>query len=443
MNGIKDTIAAIATPYGTGGISIIRISGDKSFDIISRLFSVKNLEPGRIYTGRISDKELFIDEVIVLPFKAPKSYTGEDVIEIQCRGGIYITKKILDLTIKAGARYAQRGEYTKRAFLNHKMDLTQAEAVLDGINAKNEEFAVKSSANLSGRLASETEAIKSDITLLLSQITAAIDFPEDVEEPEYSYLKEQITNIVSKIERILKSAAGSNALRQGIKIASAGRPNAGKSSLFNALLNHERAIVTDIEGTTRDCIEETINICGITASIIDTAGIRETENVNKAEAIGIDYSKKCIKDADIVIFLYDLTKGYTIEDDKIFQLIKNKPYIKAASKSDLTEKRDEDAVCISVKTGENIELLKEKIKNMLEKQNLTETEFITNQRQQQALMSASDALKNALEGIENLVPQDIISIDIKSALMHISEISGEVITDEILNKIFDNFCIGK
>ena len=443
INSMTDTISAIATPIGNGGVSIVRISGEKAFDIINKIFSSQNLEAGKIYHGWILDGVEKIDEVIVLPFKAPNSYTGEDIIEIQCHGGIHITNKILDLTIKNGARYAEKGEYTKRAFLNHKMDLSQAEAVLDLIHAGSEKFAVTSAQNLFGKLSQEVEKIRQEITDLLSKIIAAVDFPEDVKEPEYSFIEQSIENIIEKINYILSFSKGSNIYRQGIKIVLAGRPNVGKSSLFNALLNLERAIVTDIAGTTRDVIQETIDIDGIAATIIDTAGIRDDKNINKVEAIGIDYSKKYVQDADVVLFLYDLNDGYTKQDEELYNSIKDKKHIKVGTKCDLTSTKDNDAVCISLKTGENLDILKQKIKKAVISQNLTEIEFITNQRQQKALEETKNSLINALIAAQNKEIQDLISIDIKSALMFISEVSGEVITDDILNNIFDNFCIGK
>ncbi len=443
INSMTDTISAIATPIGNGGVSIVRISGEKAFDIINKMFSSQNLEAGKIYHGWILDNSEKIDEVIVLPFKAPNSYTGEDIIEIQCHGGIHITNKILDLTIKNGARCAEKGEYTKRAFLNHKMDLSQAEAVLDLIHAGSEKFAVTSAQNLFGKLSIEVGKIRQEITDLLSKIIAAVDFPEDVKEPEYSFIELTIEKIIEEINYILSFSKSSNIYRQGIKIVLAGRPNVGKSSLFNALLNLERAIVTDIAGTTRDVIQETIDIDGIAATIIDTAGIRDDKNINKVEAIGIDYSKKYVQDADIVLFLYDLNDGYTKEDEEIYNSIKDKKHIKVATKCDLTQTKDADAVCISLKTGENLDILKQKIKKAVISQNLTEIEFITNQRQQKALEETKNSLINALVAAQNKEIQDLISIDIKSALMFISEVSGEVITDDILNNIFDNFCIGK
>lgn len=440
---LTDTISAIATPVGNGGVSIVRLSGPDAFKIIDKMFSSQNLTAGKIYHGWVMENNAKLDEVIVLPFKAPNSYTGEDVIEIQCHGGIHITNKILDLTIQNGARYAEKGEYTKRAFLNGKMDLSQAEAVLDLIHAQTEKFAVSSAKNLFGKLSIEIANIRQEIMDLLSRIIAAVDFPEDVAEPDYSFIEETIEKIIEKINYILSFSKSSNIYRQGIKIVLAGRPNVGKSSLFNALLNLERAIVTDIAGTTRDAIQETLDIDGIAATIIDTAGIRDDEDINKVEAIGIDYSKKFVQEADIVLFLYDLNEGFSSEDEEIFNSIQEKSFLKIATKCDLTSNRDDNAICVSLKTGENLDVLKQKIKTTVLNQNLTEVEFITNQRQQKCLNETKNSLINALIATQNQEIQDLISIDIKSALMFISEVSGEVITDDILNNIFDNFCIGK
>lgn len=440
---ITDTISAIATPIGSGGVSIVRVSGEKAFELADKMFSHKNLTANKIYHGWVLENGEKTDEVIVLPFKAPNSYTGEDVIEFQCHGGIYITNKILDLTIQNGARLAEKGEFTKRAFLNGKMDLSQAEAVLDLIGAKTEKFATTSAKNLFGKLSSEVSGIRQEIIHLLSRITAAIDFPEDVKEPEYSYIEEELNKIIEKINYILSFSKSSNIFRQGIKIVLTGRPNVGKSSLFNALLNLERAIVTDIAGTTRDVIQETLDLDGIAATIIDTAGIREDKDINRVEAIGMDYSKKYVQEADVVLFLYDINEGYTKEDDEIYKTITDKKHIKIATKSDLTNKEDKNSICISLKTGKNLEQLKKEIKNAITGENLTEIEFITNKRQQKCLEETKNSLINALIATENKEIQDLISIDIKSALLYISEVSGEVITDDILSNIFEHFCIGK
>lgn len=438
-----ETISAIATPLGAGGVGVIRLSGSDAFKIIEKIFSKKELQPARICHGWIIDNEKKIDEVIVLPFKNPNSYTGEDVIEIQCHGGPKVVKQILDLTLKNGARLAQKGEFTKRAFLNKKLDLSQAEAVLDIIHAKTSNFAQKSANNLSGALAQQIKQIKDSLFTLYSRIIAAVDFPEDVKEPEYSYLIEECQKNISNIERILKNANASNIMRQGIKIAIAGCPNAGKSSLFNALLNIERAIVTEIPGTTRDVIQESVDIDGIPATLIDTAGIRDNEEVDKVEAIGIEYTKNCVENADLILFLFDWSKGFDENDALIYEMIENKPHIKIATKADIAEVPNPEALNISSKTGYNIEELKEKIKEAVLDKNSLETEFVTNQRQQECLTNAKNALTNALFAAQNGELQDLISIDIKAALLSLDEITGEVITDEILENIFEHFCIGK
>ena len=335
-------------------------------------------------------------------------------------------------------------KFIKRlAFLNKKLDLSQAEAVLDIIHAKTTDFAQKSANNLSGALTKEISTIKSSIFTLYSRIIAAVDFPEDVVEPEYSYLKEEIEKNLSAIDKILKTANASNIMRQGIKIAIAGCPNAGKSSLFNALLNLERAIVTDIPGTTRDVIQESIDVDGIPVTLIDTAGIRDNSDVDKVEAIGIEYTKNCVENADLILFLFDWSKGFDSNDALIYEMIEHKPHIKIASKADLAEVPNPEALNISSKTGYNIDELKEKIKDAVLDKNTLETEFVTNQRQQECLNNAKKSLTNALIAVQNGEIQDLISIDIKAALLALDEITGEVITDEILENIFEHFCIGK
>lgn len=441
-----DTITAIATPIGTGGVGVIRISGDKSFDIIEKIFTKKNLEAGRISHGWIVDGGKKIDEVIILPFKAPNSYTGEDVIEIHCHGGINVVRNILDLVLKHGARTAERGEFTKRAFLNKKMDLSQAEAVADLIHAKTRNFARQSAKNLSGVLGEKIKEIRTDIFNVLSKIIAGIDFPEDVAEPEYPYIISEFEKSLNKVDKILAGAKSSDILRQGVKIAIVGRPNVGKSSLFNTLLNVERAIVTDIAGTTRDVLKENLD-WDIAITLIDTAGIRESEDVGKVEEIGIEYSKQSAEDADLVLFMYDIAAGMTDEDKTILNLIKDKKHIVIANKIDLLPESKSAAsggeILISTKTGAGIEDLKAKIKEIVYNFSPDEMEFVTNKRQQDCLEKCRENLKLALLAAQNRELQDLISIDLKSALLYLDEITGEVITDEILNNIFDHFCIGK
>ncbi|MBR1754194.1 tRNA uridine-5-carboxymethylaminomethyl(34) synthesis GTPase MnmE [bacterium] len=445
MNIIQefDTIAAIATPLGTGGIGVIRISGEKSFEIAEKIFSSK-IHAGKICHGWIVNKQgQKIDEVVVLPFKNPNSYTGENVIEIQCHGGINVIRNILNLVLENGVRMAERGEFTKRAFLNHKLDLSQAEAVCDLIHAKTQKFAQKSAQNLSGVLTVKINEIKKDIFNTLSKIIAGIDFPEDVAEPEYSSLEKEITSEISQIDEILNSAKNSNILRQGLKIAILGKPNVGKSSLFNTFLSLERAIVTDIAGTTRDVLSETLDFDGISVTHLDTAGIRNECGMDKVEEIGIEYSKQSARDADLILFLYDASCGMTKEDEDIFNFIKDKTYIKIANKADLISNRNDNEIYLSTLTKEGFDSVKEKIKTLINQKSIEDTEFVTNSRQQECLRKAKVALENALETTQREDLQDLISIDVKSALLSLEEITGEVITDDILNNIFDNFCIGK
>lgn len=456
MTNLYDTITAISTPLGTGGVGIIRLSGSDCTRIIGEIFS-KNpkektpitLHPMRVHHGWIIENEHPVDEVIVLYFKSPNSYTGEDIAEIHCHGGLNVVRKILNLTIAKGARLAERGEFTKRAFLNQKLDLSQAEAVLDLIHSKTDIFSGLSANNLSGRLSQYIAEIKQETFDLLSKITAAIDFPEDVTEPPYEFIETELEKIIAKLNRAIATFSNSNMMRQGIKVTIAGKPNAGKSSLFNSLLDINRAIVTNIAGTTRDAIEETIDIAGVPTTLIDTAGIRELDNISNetyVESIGIDISKKYIEDSDIIIFVYDLTQGMKDDDKKIYQDIKTKTHIIAASKSDLTNKKPEleNTVIFSSITKQGIDELKKKIEEkILNKNDSDNCDFSINIRQYECLKSAKNSLEIALEATKKEELQDLISIDIKSALLALDEITGEVITDEILNNIFDNFCIGK
>ena len=437
-----DTIAAIATPIGTGGVGVIRISGGKSFDIADKIYSKQNLEAGKISHGWIVDDGRKIDEVLLLPFRNPNSYTGEDVIEIHCHGGINVVRNILEVVLKNGARMAERGEFTKRAFLNKKMDLSQAEAVADLIHAKTRDFAKQSAKNLSGVLSTKIKEIRKDIFDVLSKIIAGIDFPEDVAEPEYDYIISEFEKVLEKINKILASANSSNIMRQGIKIAIVGKPNVGKSSLFNTLLNVERAIVTDIAGTTRDVLKETLD-WDVAITLIDTAGIRDNNEVGKVEEIGIEYSKQSADEADLVLFLYDASKGMNDDDRAILDLIKNKNHIVIANKCDLIEHRGSNSLYLSTKTKEGLEELKEKIKEASYNFSLEDTEFVTNNRQQDCLIKCRESLIQALDAAKIHQLQDLISIDLKSALLFLDEITGEVITDDILNNIFDHFCIGK
>ena len=442
MNYTFDTICAIATPLSKGGIGVIRVSGENAIEIVQKIFT-KKIIPKVINHGWIIDNGEKIDEVIVLPFIAPHSYTGENVAEIQTHGSPVVINHILNMILDKGARLAQRGEFTKRAFLNHKMDLSQAEAVLDLINAKTQKSANSAAGSLCGLLKIKTEEIKYKISSILGKIIASLDFPQDVAEVDYEEIITEVQGAIDEINGILKNAKMHNILRQGIKIAVAGRPNAGKSSLFNTLLNLKRAIVTEIEGTTRDTITETLEINGISATLIDTAGIRD-KSPDKVENIGIEQSKAAIEEADIVLCLYDGQIGICEADEKIFNLAQDKKRIIVRTKCDLCNNQTKNnEISISSKTKEGIEELKKAIYEEISDLIPTQSEFLTNQRQQYCLKKSLEALENALNGAKNNELQDLISIDLKASITCLGEISGEVITEDILNDIFMNFCIGK
>ena len=444
-----DTITAIATPIGMGGVGVIRISGDKAFDIIEKIFTNPKFEPRKFNHGWIVDDDRKIDEVIVLPFFAPNSYTGENVIEIQCHGGVNVVKNILNLVLKNGARMAEKGEFTKRAFLNKRMDLSQAESVADIIHSKTSEFAKVSIKNLSGVLKEGVNDIRNQIFEVLSKITAGIDFPEDVKEPEYDYLVDSFNSIISSIDSILAGAKTSNIFRQGASVAIVGKPNVGKSSLFNALLSLDRAIVTDIAGTTRDVLRETLDL-GIPVTLIDTAGIRE-EGDNKVEQIGIEYSKQSLEEADLVLFVYDASQGLNAEDKEVLELLKDKNYLLIANKSDLEDchplpnplPAEGTVLNLSALTGEGVNELKEELTKRICDINPENLEFVTNTRQQECLNKAKKSIEQALLAAQLHELQDLISIDVKSSILALDELTGELITDDILNNIFDHFCIGK
>lgn len=458
-----DTIAAIATPFGMGSIGVVRISGNRAFDIINQISSQKIDTPNKIYHCWIVDEnKKFVDEVIILPFKAPKSYTGEDVIEINCHGGMANVKNILDIVFKTGARCAKRGEFTQRAFLNKKLDLTQAESVLDIIHSNTSTFAKKSATNLHGKLLIEVQNIKNELLELLSKIVASIDFPEDVEEMPYNQIENVLNDIIIKIKKILSQANESNILRQGIKVALLGAVNVGKSSLFNKLLNLNRAIVTNIPGTTRDVIQENITINDLNINLSDTAGLRDINLADEVEKIGINLSNDEVHNANLVLFVCDLTVNVSDEDIKTYQKIKEKPHIIVFSKTDLVEEKEPDNiikaklsklkaenennyVAISTKNDINIDKLKNMIfKTVTEKLNsFDELEYVTNIRQQNCFYEALKSLKLAKEGTQNQELQDLISIDIKGALLKLEEITGENINEDVLNNIFEKFCIGK
>lgn len=454
-----DTIAAIATALGEGGIAIIRVSGDKSLEIVDKVFKAINgkdmfsMKPYTMRYGHIMDtNNEVIDEVIVSFMKGPKSFTAEDTVEINCHGGVISTNTVLQEVIKAGARLAEPGEFTKRAFLNGRIDLSQAEAVMDIITAKTE-LSMKSAMRQSeGRLSTEINRLRQETLNVLALIEYAVDFTEDEEEVDPSInvdVKVGVEKLITEVDSLIKSADEGKLIREGLSVAIVGKPNVGKSSLLNVLLNEKRAIVTDIAGTTRDVIEEYINLDGIPVRVIDTAGIRETEDV--VEKIGVERSKAKIDEADLVIFMLDTSRVLDEEDMEIISYIKDKKYIVLLNKVDLERKIDDSVIAdldnkieISAKEEIGIEVLKAKIKDLFFSGNIdTESLMVTNTRHKQALYRAIENLENGLDGINRNEFLDLVSIYVMSALKALGEITGAEVEEDLVTKIFMEFCCGK
>ena len=454
-----DTIAAIATSIGEGGISIIRVSGDKSIDIVDGIFigkNSRNLQDIKSYTmryGHIIDKSgSRLDEVIISYMKGPKSFTAEDTIEINCHGGVVGTNRILQEIIRAGARMAEPGEFTKRAFLNGRIDLSQAEAVIDIIRAKTELSMKSALLQSEGSISREIKIIRNKLLSVIANIEVTVDYPEeDIEEVTAGEVSSDVTSIINEIDILLSTADEGKILREGLSTVIVGKPNVGKSSLLNALLKEKRAIVTDVPGTTRDAIEEYISIEGIPVKIVDTAGIRETEDI--VEKIGVQTSKDKINEADLVILILDSSMKLTHEDREIIKYIKEKKYIVLLNKSDLGGKiergelqslKSKYITNISVKTGEGLSQVKEHIKDLFFNGEIkTEGVFVTNNRHKQALIRAKENLESSLNALEYTLAIDLASIDIRSAWMNLGEITGEALEEDIIHKIFSEFCLGK
>ena len=448
MENNFDTIAAIITPIALGAVGIVRISGDKSFEIASQIFS-KPIKPKMINYGNILDeKKNIIDEVILLPFASPKSYTGEDVIEIQCHGSFVILNTILETVISYGARLAQKGEFTKRAFLNHRIDLSQAEAVLDIIQSKSMKSAQNAMNNLGGYLKNKVLSVKNDLVKLYSKVIASIDFPEDVEEIESKEVVSMCNDKILEIDSILKNAKSHNIIRDGISIALIGKPNVGKSSLFNALLNYNRSIVTDIAGTTRATIKEALNLDGYLVNFVDTAGIRTDNTVDTVESIGIKNSILEIENSDIILFLFE--KNISEIDKNLISKAKNKKKLFVKTKSDIIpidttdiDNKNNKIISISSVTLFGIEELKKEILNIITNLIPDDTNYTTNKRQINCLIQAKNALDNVILTANSNSLADLYAMDLKSSILALDEITGEVLTDTILDDIFSNFCIGK
>lgn len=455
-----DTIAAIATAIGEGGISIIRVSGDKALQIVDKIFKSKSgagildMKPYTMKYGNIVDRETDenLDEVIISFMKAPKSFTAENTVEINCHGGVISTNRVLQEVIKAGARLAEPGEFTKRAFLNGRIDLSQAEAVMDIITAKTELSMKSAMMQSEGMLSREINDLRSKVLDIVALIEYAVDFTEDEEEidPEIpERVREKLKNVINTIDNLLKSADEGKIIRDGLNMVIVGKPNVGKSSLLNALLKEKRAIVTDIPGTTRDVIEEYINLDGIPVRIVDTAGIRETEDV--VEKIGVEKSKQKINEADLVVFMLDVSRELDDEDKEIIDYIKDKKYVVLLNKVDLDKKLNLESLSnlsnfieISAKTGFGINLLKEKIKELFFNGTIdSESLMVTNTRHKQALYRAIDNLQLGLNNLNNNEFLDLISIYVTSGLRALGEITGSELEEDVVNKIFAEFCCGK
>ena len=449
----KETIAAIATAMGQSGIGIVRISGEESLDIVKKIYKGKKLKDHEIHYGYIIDGKETIDEVLVMVMKGPHSFTGEDTVEINCHGGTYVLKRILETVIKYGARPAEPGEFTKRAFLNGKMDLSQAEAVIDIIHSKNE-YALKSSiSQLKGTVQKKVEEIRQQILYHTAFIETALDDPEHISVDGYGEsLQKVVDQLLGELDKLIKTADNGRMIREGIKTVIVGKPNAGKSSLLNVLVGEERAIVTDIAGTTRDILEETISLQGISLNIIDTAGIRSTEDT--VEKIGVNKAKTYANEADLIVYVVDSSKELDQNDFEIMEMIRDKKAVVLLNKSDLspvvtkekiTEYIEKPILSVSAKEEKGIEELEETIKKMFFNKEISFNDevYITNVRHKTALQDAYESLEKVITSIESNMPEDFYSIDLMDAYEALGRITGETIGEDLANEIFSKFCMGK
>lgn len=457
---MTDTIAAIATALSPSGIGIVRISGPESREIAGKVYRSKggkkklqDVPSHSIHYGFICDGDEVIDEVLVMVMDGPRSYTGEDTVEIDCHGGVLAMRKILDTVVKNGARPADPGEFTKRAFLNGRIDLSQAEAVIDVINAKNEYVLKSSVSQLRGNIQKAIKEIRGDLIYQIAYIESALDDPEHISIDGYGEnLYKEVKKQEERIDRLLLSVKDGKLVKEGIKTVIVGKPNAGKSSLLNTLLGEERAIVTDIAGTTRDILEETILLHGISLRIIDTAGIRETQDV--VEKIGVEKAIDSAKDADLVLFVVDSSVPLDENDREIMELLKDKKTIVLLNKADLEQAVDEDdlkntaghpVISVSAKEEQGIDLLEDKIKELFFQGGLEFNDeiYITNARHKAALEEARKSLEMVENSIEMQMPEDFFSIDLMNAYEALGRIIGESAGEDLVNEIFSKFCTGK
>ena len=451
---MNDTIVAISTALGVGAISIVRLSGNEAIDIVNKCFKGKDLTKVKSHTinyGHIYDKKEIIDEVLVSIMKAPKTYTTEDVVEINCHGGIISTKRILETMLNNGARLAEPGEFTKRAFLNGRIDLVKSEAVMDIIDSKSEEANKLALSQLSGSTSNMIKKFREKLKQLLASIEVNIDYPEyhDIEVVTIENIKTAIKSMKKDLEAVIKESKNMTLIKEGIKTVIIGRPNVGKSSILNQLLQQEKAIVTDIAGTTRDIVEGEIYLDGILLNIIDTAGIRKTEDV--VEKIGVEKSLSMIDEADLVIVVLNNNEKLTSEDEALLEKTKDKNRIIVINKTDLEDKlklessKLKNIVRTNANTVEGIKELKEKIVELfqLEKLKTKDYNYLTNARQISLAKQAYESLEDAEQGITNNLPIDMVEIDLKETFDLLGEIIGETYSEEIIDHLFANFCVGK
>lgn len=443
MNMMNDTIAAIATANATGAVSIIRISGEEAILIASELIN-KDLSKKEGYTitfGTVQEDNEVVDEVLVSIFRAQKSYTGEDVVEIGCHGGLFITRKILSLCLGKGARLARRGEFTERAFLNGKMDLSQAEGVNDLINATDEVNAKSAMHSLKGSVSKILKPLEEDLTQIISNIEVNIDYPEydDVHQLTEDEILPKAKTWLKDIQKLIDEAKKAVNIREGIDTVILGRPNVGKSSLLNALLEEDKAIVTDIAGTTRDIVEGTVRLDGITLNLIDTAGIHESNDI--VEKIGIDKSLQALEKAELVIVVIDGSEALTDEDHKLLEMTKNKNRIVVYNKNDKAVQHD--GISISAINGD-VEALTNAIKEKYEKElYLASSDTLNNERQIGLAIQAEQSMKNAIRTLEDGMELDLVTIDLENAWTSLKEITGKAGKEDLLDEIFSRFCLGK
>lgn len=459
MGNLNDTIAAISTAIGEAGIAIVRMSGDDSINIIDKIFvsasgtKMAEAENRKFLYGHICDGDKKIDEVLVVKMKGPHSYTAEDIVEIHCHGGVVSVKRILNLILSKGARLAEKGEFTKRGFLNGRIDLTQAEAVIDLIKAKTDISFDLGLNQLGGALSEVLNKLKDELVSMQALIVANIDFPdEDIEDAAYNDLLDRSNKILEKMDKLLENSKNSRLLRDGINTVILGKPNVGKSSLLNGLLKYDRAIVTDIAGTTRDVIEDYINLDGVLLKISDTAGIRETED--EVEKIGVNIAREKLKDSDLVIAIFDISRDFDQDDKEILKLIENKKHIIILNKDDLEQKISDDEIekyfkddylRLSVMENESVMKVEKLIIDLFfdgELQISSDT-VLSNLRHINALREAKKELLEVNESLNKRVFLDLIEVDLENVIAHISEITGTITTEDILDRVFSDFCIGK